>query len=184
MALVILVRHGETGANRDGYFAHDDIPLTERGEQQAREAAAKLKEKYRPTRLLSSSFQRARQTAGFISEALGLPVEVLPDIHECNFGYLKGLPYAHIPPELKDPAWIPEGGESRHAVQARTLQALEGLLASSRDEQIVVVAHGVVIQSFCAHLAGTWENVAMPVNCGAVVATFDSGWVREFEIFE
>ena len=117
MALVIFVRHGETTANRDRVFGvSEDIPLTEQGERQARELVPVLRREFRPHRILSSEFARARRTSEILAEHLGVEVEILPGIHERDFGYLKGLTYDQIPAvAYTDPDWTPEGGESRAA---------------------------------------------------------------------
>lgn len=180
MALVILVRHGETSANRDRHFgASEDIPLTETGERQARELAPKVAAEFRPGRILSSEFARARRTSEILAEELGLEVEVIPGIHERDFGYLKGLTYDRIPAAAyTDPHWAPEGGESRAELQQRVLTALERALPRYADEQLLVVCHGAVIQSVCAHLAGTWEDAPMPDNCGFVAVRFEEGRIQ------
>jgi broad specificity phosphatase PhoE len=73
---IILVRHGETDANRRKCLAEsDDIPLTETGRRQ-------------------SEFARTRKTSDIIAGVLGLYPEIIPGIHECNFGFLKGHSYA------------------------------------------------------------------------------------------
>jgi broad specificity phosphatase PhoE len=177
MGLVILVRHGETRANRDRHFTvSDDIPLTELGEQQARDLAPKLSKQFRAQRILSSEFPRARRTSEILAEELGLEVEAIAGIHERDFGYLRGLTYDHIPAvAYSDPAWTPEGGESRQKLQERVLTALDEALARYADVELLVVCHGAVIQSICAHLAGTWENAHMPGNCGVVVLRYENG---------
>jgi broad specificity phosphatase PhoE len=183
MALVILVRHAETTSNRAAHFgASEDVELTEHGEQQARELGVKLRQRFRSVRLFSSPYHRALQTAGFIAAELQLPIEILPGIYERDFGYLKGLSYDHIPIEALDPAWVPEGGESKNALQARVLASLDTVVPQFGDEQIVIVAHGAVIQSMCAYLMGTWEDAPMPGNCGGIVMRFEGGWAREFEM--
>lgn len=177
MPVLILVRHGETGANRDKHFGvSEDIPLTETGELQARELGPVVKEKFRPGRILSSEYYRARQTSGILAEHLELAVEVIPGIHERDFGYLKGKTYDHIPAvAYSDPHWTPEGGESRAQLQERVLRALHAAVPRYADEELLVVCHGAVIQAVCAHVAGTWEDAYMPGNCGYVVVRYEDG---------
>lgn len=114
MGTIILVRHGESVANRDRHFAESgENPLTELGLQQARELAPVVASRFRQAKILSSAFLRARQTAAILSGHLRLPVEVIEGIHERDFGSLKGLPYQHYwdmkrADPLYDPArdWI------------------------------------------------------------------------------
>jgi broad specificity phosphatase PhoE len=186
MALVILVRHGETTSNRDKHFgASEDVQLTETGEQQARDLAQRLTERFRPQRILSSKYARARRTSEILGEGLGVAVEVVEGIHERDFGYLKGLTYDHIPPVANtDPDWTPQGGESRRELQDRVLTALHMALPRYMEEEILVVCHGAVIQSICAHLVGSWENAHMPDNCGMVVVRYEEGKLAGLEIID
>lgn len=177
MRLIVLVRHGETAANRDRNFGiSEDIPLTDTGCAQALDLARVIRSEFRPTRILSSKYHRARQTSEILAAELCLEVDVVHGIHERDFGYLKGMGYEHIPPvAYTDPDWAPEGGESRTALQQRVVSALHDALPSYADEQLLVVCHGAVIQAINAHLLGGWDNALMPGNCGYVAVKFDGG---------
>lgn len=78
------IRHGKAGFNA----ASDEArPLTATGIEQAKNNGAVLKAMgIRPAKIYSSPRLRARQTAEYIGEALGLA----PEIHEaCNFDFSK-----------------------------------------------------------------------------------------------
>jgi uncharacterized phosphatase len=183
---IILVRHGETEANRLRRFAEsNEIPLTDTGRRQAHEVAARLAANFRPDLLLSSSYPRARETSEIIGNFLSLEPVILPGIHERDFGCLKGHPYARMGELMLadagyDPAcswvWSPPEGESLEEVRLRAVQALEAARAHGARE-IVIVCHGAVIQAICAHLTGEWRESFVPPNCGyAVVEHTLSGW--------
>jgi broad specificity phosphatase PhoE len=173
---VILVRHGETEANRRKCFAEsDDIPLTENGRRQAHDLATRLAREFRPQILCSSEFARARETSNIIAGVLGLHPEIIPGIHERNFGFLKGHSYdrmgeAMTSDPLYDPArswqWTPPGGESLNDVRHRAIAALGSMRTRHRGKDIVIVCHGAVIQAICAHISGEWSEV--PDNCAIV----------------
>ena len=58
-----------------------DVPLSSTGEQQARAVRDYLRtlpEDERPTAVASSPYRRARQTAEYLSDELGMPVEQDP----------------------------------------------------------------------------------------------------------
>src|ERR1700674_4441545 len=78
------IRHGKTEWSRSGrHTSHTDVPLTERGEQDARE----LGERLRATtfaRVFSSPRQRARQTC--VLAALVHAAEIEPDLGEWDYG--------------------------------------------------------------------------------------------------
>jgi broad specificity phosphatase PhoE len=188
---IVLVRHGETEANRLRRFASEDVCLTDLGRAQALELAKRLQNEFRPDHLVSSEFLRARQTGEIISQVLGMPVEAVPGIHELDFGSLKGQPYEELAqlratdwsrnpeaPERNNPwTWRPPGGESAEDVRLRAIEAIERLRVSFPDREVVVVCHGIVIQAVCAHITGEWSDGSVPPNCGVVtVGHGPEGW--------
>jgi broad specificity phosphatase PhoE len=178
---IILVRHGETEANRRRCFADsDEIPLTDAGRVQSREVALRLSREFRPDVLVSSHFLRARQTSEIIANALGLATEPIQGIHERDFGSLKGHPYERLgeAPSLTEPwLWSPPGGESLDDVRRRAMAAMDTLRVRYPGCEIVVVTHGAVIQSICAHITGEWRDTSVPPNCGIATILYDvGGW--------
>jgi broad specificity phosphatase PhoE len=99
--IVYLARHGETAWTLSGqYTGLTDLPLTERGERNAR----RLEERLRGlsfTKVFTSPLQRARRTcelAGF-----GAVAEIDPDLVEWNYGDYEGRRTAEI--WAKRPGW-------------------------------------------------------------------------------
>jgi broad specificity phosphatase PhoE len=180
---ILLVRHGETDANRRKCFAEsDDIPLTETGRRQAHGLAARLSREFRPQVLCSSEFARARETSDIIASVLGLQAETIQGIHERNFGFLKGHPYHRMVEAMTaDPLydssriwqWTPLGGESLEDVRHRAIAALSAARERHRGKDIVIVCHGAVIQAICAHISGEWNDV--PDNCAIVEIDYIQG---------
>jgi len=80
---LIIVRHGQPD------YEHDC--LTPIGHEQARDTAERLKDEGIEA-IFSSPFGRARQTAAYTAEKLGLPVEILDFIHEISWGSADGSP--------------------------------------------------------------------------------------------
>ena len=74
---LIMIRHGEPD------YVHDC--LTETGRRQAAAAAERL-EAEGITAVFSSPNGRARETAGYTADRLGLPVSVLEYMHEISWG--------------------------------------------------------------------------------------------------
>ncbi len=94
LSRVYLVRHGETAWSLSGqHTGRTDIPLTERGEQDA----AKLGEQLRAvrfSRVFTSPRQRARRTCGLVGfEAVA---EIEPDLAEWDYGDFEGQQSADI----------------------------------------------------------------------------------------
>lgn len=175
MGKIVLIRHGESTANRDRHFTlTDDVPLTDAGRRQAREASVHVTARFKPAAVLCSHFARARETGEIIAASLGMNVRIFEGIHERHFGCLRGQPYARYD-ELADAGpeahlhWAPPGGESRSDLQRRVMPALGEIVAGYPDEEVLVVCHGAVIQSVWAHLSGMWDGAPVPVNCGMVL---------------
>jgi probable phosphoglycerate mutase len=154
------------------------MELTEEGLRQAEELAARLAREFSPRFVYSSAFRRARQTAEIVGRVMGVEAVVLPDIHERNFGCLRGQPYTRMGELMladarynpdEDWLWSPEGGESHEEVRVRVIAALRSLMDRHPDDEVAVVCHGAVIQSVCAHVAGDWRASSVPPNCGVVV---------------
>lgn len=164
---LILVRHGETEGNVAKILDTriPGLPLTERGAAQAKTFGSSLLRP--PKALFCSAALRARQTAGYIEAATGVPVEVLDDIHEVQVGEMEGLntEEAHSSFQRIYRAWhegdlaerVP-GGESGYDVLARFLPVIEDLrtkyLADGSDGDILVVSHGAAMRLVSRNLSG------------------------------
>jgi broad specificity phosphatase PhoE len=146
-AMLILVRHGESTGNAARLLAgRIDLPLTERGIDQAKSVGAVLDG---VTRVISSPLGRARATAEALG--LGLPVEIDDRWVEVDYGSFDGRPLAEVPAALwrewrSDPDFRPPGGESLAEVGSRVAGACEELFAvdgeGARSEgHVVVVSH-------------------------------------------
>ena len=151
---ILAIRHGETTWNQDKRLqGHLDIPLNERGHWQAQRAADALRDEPIAA-VYSSDLSRAHQTASAIAAALGLEVLVRSDLRERHFGALQGRTWAEL--ELEEPAaalawrtrvpdFAPGGGETLLQLRERIRSVLDEIAARHRGEQIVVVAHGGVL---------------------------------------
>ena len=134
---IVLVRHGETvGNSAIRLYGATDIDLSPLGELQVGRAAAALAGE-RFDQLVTSPMLRARRSAAIVGQALRRPaaLRVVEDLRERDFGAWEGWTVAEV--EARDPAgygrWMSEGldfcfpgGESRRALQARVVAALEG----------------------------------------------------------
>jgi probable phosphoglycerate mutase len=70
---LLLVRHGQTDWNRDGRFrGRADIPLSQRGVEEAEAVARHIQARYTPSTVFSSPLGRAMQTASVIARLCGL----------------------------------------------------------------------------------------------------------------
>ena len=120
LPIVYLARHGETAWSLSGqHTGLTDLPLTERGERNARRLTESLKG-ISFAKVFSSPLQRARRTcelAGFGDRA-----EIDRDLLEWNYGEYEGRRTADIHKERPDWQLFSDGcpgGESPQEVGAR-----------------------------------------------------------------
>jgi broad specificity phosphatase PhoE len=161
---LIFVRHGETPWNVTlQYQGQANVPLNERGREQARRAAERLR-RLEVSALYSSDVARAWETAEIIGAALGRTPRPMPEIREIDVGQWEG----HTPEELyrrfpdhmaefkRDPArTVRLGGESYAQLQARALLALQQIQeAHQQGETVVAVSHGGTIRALLCHVIG------------------------------
>ena len=152
MTDVILCRHGETDWNRLGrYQGRTDIPLNERGREQARELARSLADE--PiVAVYSSTLARAYDTACEVALLRGLDVKRDPRLDEINQGLWEGLRRDEIvvnhgelharwleyPLDLRLPQ-----GETLEEVRERVRSALDDILLLHPNGTVCLVAHSV-----------------------------------------
>lgn len=144
MTRLYVVRHGETEWSRSGqHTSVTDLPLTERGEHQARALHGHLNPADFQL-VLSSPRRRALHTAelaGFTGDA---QPQVSEDLAEWFYGEYEGKTSPEI--NQTDPDWTlwthpTPGGETAAEVRAR----LDRVIAQIRDsgvEQAICFAHG------------------------------------------
>ena len=122
--MIVLVRHGETAANRARLaLGRADPALTDLGRRQAHALAARFAGSG-IGRVVSSPLQRAVETATAIATALGCGVEVEARLVEMDYGEWDQRSFGDLPAEdlarwRKDATFAPPGGESLIAVGAR-----------------------------------------------------------------
>ncbi|MBT0960485.1 histidine phosphatase family protein [Denitromonas iodatirespirans] len=152
---ICLVRHGETDWNAQRRLqGHTDIPLNHTGRAQA-EATAALLAPLHFDAAYTSDLSRAADTALAIGRRRGLDATPLAALRERHYGAFQGLTYdeararhpaayAHFEARTPDVA-LPDGGESLRAFAARITGALDTLVCRHAGQQILVVAHGGVL---------------------------------------
>lgn len=185
---LILVRHGESEGNRERRFTTSptELPLTEIGREQAREAAGRIASLFAPALVITSPFARARHTAEIIAVELELSVEIEQELRERDVGEIAGEPYdAVLRHPAYDPAqywlWRPPGGESLEEVRRRAAPVLDRLARRHSAKELVIVSHGGVMLSLWAHVTGSWEGARLVSNCGIVVVEHVAGRYRRPE---
>jgi probable phosphoglycerate mutase len=153
---ILAIRHGETAWNVDTRIqGHLDIPLNAQGLRQAAHLAQALAEGDAVDAVYASDLSRAHATASAIAQALQQSVTAHPGLRERHFGEFQGRTFAEIEVELPEHAWHwrkrtpdwvpPGGGESLEMLRERILKTVDELAARHTGQQIVLVAHGGVL---------------------------------------
>lgn len=151
---IIAIRHGETDWNVQTRIQGKlDIELNEKGRWQARRVASALAEE--PIQAIyASDLLRAWETARTIADVTGGRLHPSLSLRERDFGVFQGKTFAEIEADWpehalrwrkRDPSWAPEGGESLLDLRARISGAASELASRHSGGQIVMVAHGGVM---------------------------------------
>lgn len=160
MTTLHLVRHGQCTWNAEGRVLGQtaEVPLTDLGREQARDAGRALAG-YGADALVTSDLLRAVQTAEVIGAVLGLDPVLESALREQSLGTLEGRLASDLRAEptpagrhVTDVRW--GGGESVVDVHARVGGFLARLLAERPGERVVLVSHGDAIRVALAWLAG------------------------------
>ncbi len=194
MTDLLLVRHGLSEWNLLGRWqGWADIPLSEAGEVQAREAGPAVAH-LGVTAVVHSGMQRTERTAAVLAEGLGLSVEVEPGLKEYDVGDWSGLTRPEIErrwPGALD-AWFrgrlpaTPGGESRDGFAGRLLDAVRRVALTHPGGTVLCVTHGGAVATLqrmlsddtpgprIGNLSGRWVHVAwegegFTVGLGALV---------------
>jgi broad specificity phosphatase PhoE len=151
LPVIYLARHGETAWSLSGqHTGTTDLPLTERGERNARGLGERLRGLTFP-KVYTSPLQRATRTcelAGF-----GAAAEVDHDLLEWNYGEYEGRRTAEILAERPDWQLFRDGcpgGESPRQVGARADRVVSRLCAVQGDVLLFSSGH------FLRVLAARW----------------------------
>lgn len=160
---LIAIRHGETAWNTATRLqGHLDIDLNDHGRWQAGRVAQALDGESIQA-IYSSDLVRAHDTARAVASVAGPAVQAHSGLRERHFGNLQGQTHAeieaHWPREAllwrqRDPLWVPEGGESLTAFYQRIINTVSALAGAHIGQQIVLVAHGGVLDMLYRHATG------------------------------
>jgi probable phosphomutase (TIGR03848 family) len=182
---ILLVRHGTTATT--GSILPGRAPglhLSEKGQGQAEEIAARLQEMpHKPAAIYMSPLERTKETAQPIAKALRLRPIIDRGLLECDFGTWTGKRLATL---SRRPEWravqnapstfrFPEG-ESFSEMQQRIWTALERIAKRHRNRSVVVVSHADPIKAAVTFAQGVpldlfQRTVVSPCSLSAIAFT-------------
>jgi phosphoserine phosphatase len=164
MTKIVLTRHGHVeGINPERFRGRTDVPLTEKGESQARAVAGRIACGWKPRIVYTSPMARCIVTGGEIAQACGVESKVLEDLNDLDYGKWQWKTHAEARSESPSlfAAWherphlvrFPHG-DSLQDLVVRTANALRLVLADhpGEEETVVLVGHDSVNRALMVQL--------------------------------
>lgn len=127
-----------------------DIPLNPKGIQQA-EASGQFLKNSQWDVLITSPLKRANQTAEIINKSLNIPLVVMEEFKEKFFGDAEGMTLKErlaLYPDHQYP-----NQEEDEALSNRVISGLERIHHEYKNQRVLLVAHGAVINSILSYLS-------------------------------
>jgi len=165
---LILVKHSLPAINKD-QPAREWL-LSEEGRARAARLAERLIHD-QPDILATSPEPKAKETAEILAGRLGLPIQVLDDLHEHERG---SVPYFSKPEFesaihefFEKPETLVLGSETADQAHERFSKAVHSLLSLNERSRIAIVSHGTVISLFVSRITGRsgfqiWTELGLP----------------------
>ncbi len=175
---VILLRHGESQWNLENRFTGwVDVPLSQKGIEEARNAGEKLKS-FRFDRAFTSVLKRAKDTLEIVLDIIGqkdIPIDYHHALNERHYGDLQGLNKAETARKYGDAQvkiWrrsydvSPRNGESLKDTAERTLPYWKKkiLPCVTKGERIIISAHGNSLRALVMHLDNLSKEEVLELN--------------------
>lgn len=193
---LILVRHGRTALNAQGRIqGRTDVPLDDRGREEARRAGEWLREHYTIHALYASPLIRAYETAEIVGESIALRPQVDNDLIEFDFGMVSDRDAQELAQldsalyqELRE--WLTvtwdsammrpriPGMENEDAFRARIVAFWDHIQNAHHGETVAAVTHGGVIKGMFTLIVGGDLRRHMPFwadNASISVIDFHGG---------
>jgi broad specificity phosphatase PhoE len=156
MAIVWLIRHGESEANAGLPTAEpENIKLTQKGHQQAQQVALFFNEQ--PSLIVTSPFYRTKQTAQPTIERFSSIPQAEWQIQEFNYlatARRKNTTLAQRIPMAEeywlrcDPFYVDGAGAESFAQMMNRVHSLQKQIKQLKDEFVVVFSHGMFMRIF------------------------------------
>ena len=178
MPKLILIRHGESQWNLENRFTGwVDVPLTEKGRDEARRAGAAIRD-ISIRKAYTSVLDRAIETLILALDGAGRKdIEIVKDpaLNERHYGDLQGLNKAETAKKFGDAQvkiWrrsydvAPPNGESLKDTAARTLPYFRNVIMKdiAAGENIVISAHGNSLRAIVMELDHLTREQVLELN--------------------
>lgn len=189
MTTLLLVRHGQSEANRGNFFGGQlDVPLIAAGEEQAALTAKFISETYNVSAVYASDLCRAYKTGEIISDALGAPLKAHTGLREIYAGEWQGKTFDLLNRDYAESysVWCKDigscrclGGESIRELADRVLATCTQIAAAHDGETIVIATHATPIRALQCICSGRdlieMKDVPWTSNASVTEITYDGG---------
>lgn len=181
--LLTLIRHGEVNGRQQVLRGCSDAVLTEHGLQQMNDIVNVIQPSI--TAVASSPLQRCHAFAASLSKQRELPLHVLDELREINFGEWENLTLNEISARYPEcfhvfqhdtEHWQPPGGESYAAFRSRIRNALKHMM-ELQSPHALAITHGGVIRAILAECLQL--SAASAARIGIPLAGLCQLWVDE-----
>lgn len=168
MKYLILVKHSQPEIVEN--IPAREWVLSQEGKTRAFRLGERLK-LFAPEHIISSCEPKAIQTARIISQSIGLPVQILENLHEHDRSQTDFLLQEEFESRIQGffekPDELVFGNETANQAHDRFNSAVKSILNKYPNQTIMIVAHGTVISLFVACLTGIsaftlWAELGLP----------------------
>ena len=189
MTTLLLVRHGQSEANRLDLFAgFYDAKLEPHGAQQAEITARYIKEHYVVDAVYASDLQRAYKTGKIIAEHLAVPIVAEQGLREIDGGEWEGKNFHGLidlyPEDFG--LWQTDlaharctGGETVRQLADRIMSTIEQIAKKDPGKTVVIATHATPIRAAMTMVQyrdlAKMQDVPWVSNASVTTLTYDHG---------
>ena len=187
MTRLLIIRHGQSEANKNHIFAgHFDAPLSELGCAQAERTACYIAENYRVSAVYASDLQRAYHTGRAVADRLGLDVVTDEQLREIYAGEWEGVTFEELAVRYPEEygLWRFDiglarcvGGESLGEVWERAVRVARRIAKAHVGQTVVLATHATVTRALQCEAMGVslpeMKNVPYVSNASVTVIDVD-----------
>ncbi len=179
MTKICLVRHGETDWNHAGILqGQQNISLNSKGREQAKATGKYLAANEEAfDMLITSSLNRAKETAKIINHYLQLPLLEMDAFQERAFGAAEGLSKEER--QRKYPRAAYPDAEKETAFYSRVMKGFAEITVAYADQHILLISHGLVINLILSSLLKeeiNYKKTALLNGCINHIQLINNTW--------
>lgn len=185
---LLLIRHGESVANKEHYFAgQTDAPLSDLGRKQADATGRYLKD-FKIHACYASDLSRAYDTGLAAVKSHGVPTIPSTHLREIACGAWEGMTHEEIQKQFPDiyETWMTDigniqmpQGENAARVQERMFSFLTACAKTHPGQTVVIATHAFAIRVFTLQVLGLPLERMMehpfPSNASVTTVTWEDG---------